>query len=276
MSFLSDKKNQPIVIGGLVAILLAVGVYFYFMTRPPAPDVTASSDTGATNPATLGAPTPPPAPAAIPAAAAQTSGAQPPASPAPGMAGAAATPVAAAAGPQTAGPLKPREKFRADPFAMLHPPPPRGKVTPPPEVIPYPTWLIVPRPKPNDGPDQGGPAPDTTPRRMAGVLFGQTVSAILETGTETVVVRPGDLVENSQMRVEKIEPNRIVLKSTAPGKARYVIVKMAAGLAIPGATGVSTTTTTPGSSGFPAVYSRPTTPGSRPPTPGRPGFGGGT
>ena len=108
MSFLNDKKNQPIVIGGLVAVLLAVGVYFYFMTRPPAPDVTASSDTGATNPAAQGPPTPPPATAAIPAPAAQTAAAQPPASPAPGMA------VAAAAGPQASGPIKPREKFRAD------------------------------------------------------------------------------------------------------------------------------------------------------------------
>ncbi|MDO8588145.1 MAG: hypothetical protein Q7T82_14050 [Armatimonadota bacterium] len=260
MNFLKDKKNQPIVIGVLVAVILAIGVYFYLVTRQQEPDYTATSDpsasqpTGAVDPSAQGMQPPPTAGAR----AAPASGVP---SPVPGVAGGTPPASGAAQAAAPSAPARPAERHRADPFAMLNQwkPPPRRQVVVR-EPIPYPTWLIVPLKRTDATGNLPGEAPDTTPRRMAGVLFGQTVSAILETGTETVVVRPGDLVENSTMRVEKIEPNRIVLKSTGGGKARYVVVKMAAGLGAPTSGGADSapapTTTTPGS------YSQPTTPGS--------------
>ena len=125
--------------------------------------------------------------------------------------------------------LAPVEKSRSDPFKMLNPPrPPRGVQIKPPEFIPYPTWLILPR-KPLARADDtiAAAEADTTQRRMAGILYGGAVSAILETGTDSIVVKPGDIVENGTMRVDRIEPDCIVLRALV-GKPRTVQVRMAA------------------------------------------------
>jgi hypothetical protein len=270
MDFLNDKKNQPIIIGVTIAIVLAVGVFLYLQNRPQQPEaMQGQTDLGASPaPADGTSAATPPAQTGTPAPD-QTGQAPPPptgVTPAPAAAG---VPAGAPVGSRTVA-VKPMEKFRPDPFAALWRPKVMGpKVAPPREAIPYPTWLIIPKKAPVVKQDNtGGEAIDTRPRRMAGVMFGNTVSAILETGSETLVVRPGDVVENSTMRVEKIEPTRIVLKSLAPGRARYVDVKMAAGLGSPitnvaGPTAASPTAPTP----------RPTTPGPPPP---RGGYGRGS
>jgi hypothetical protein len=237
MDFLNDKKNQPIIIGVVVAILLAVGVFMYLQSRPPAP---AADMTGQVAPAG-GATTPPGVSPGAPGAATPAAPIQPGqvAPPQTAAATPAGTPAGAPAGSKAVA-AKPVEKFRLDPFAMLNPPKKSriAKVQVR-EAIPYPTWLIIPKQAPRVKQDNtGGEKVDTTPRRMAGVMFGNSVSAILETGdpATTVVVRPGDLIENSTMRVEKIEPTRIVLKSMDnPKKPRFVDVMMAAGLGNPAA-----------------------------------------
>jgi hypothetical protein len=263
MSFLDDKKNQPIIIGVAIAVILAVGVFMYLQMRPAQPQVVAETpDMSAPPPQAPGGSKTPPPPAgstAPPATPAPPAGAMTPGPrPAPGRG------PAAAAKPTAASPA---EKFRPDPFASLNPPKAkRIAMAPPREPIPYPTWLIIPRKTPiARGDNKEADVIDTTPRRMAGVLFGGAVSAILETGSETVVVRPGDLVENSTMRVEKIEPNRIILKSLGPGRARYVEVNMAAGLGNPV---VAAPTVTP----TPTAPTAPR-PGSGPPPPARGVYG---
>ena len=194
----------------------------------------------------------------------------------PGVAGASpggGVQVAMAGGP------KPGEKHRIDPFAMLARAKPKVRIVYR-ERVPYPTWLIVPRKATENG-NAGAEVEqvDQTPRRMAGVLYNGTVSAILETGTTVVVVKPGDLVENQTMRVEKVEPNRIVLKTLTGPKPRYVEVKMAAAqvqyTGVEASTGVAPSEATSGGGRPPYVPMPPSSgrPGGGRPVSGRPGAG---
>lgn len=272
MDFLNDKKNQPIIIGVIVAILLAVGVFLYLQSRPPADAGQAAA--GVSQPAGGTGATPGAAPAT--SAPETTAPAQPgqgappqtattaPAAPSGTPSAAAGTPAGAPAGSKAVA-ATPVEKFRADPFAMLNPPKKvKTAVVQVREAIPYPTWLIIPKKAPvATAQHTEGDVVDTTPRRMAGVMFGNSVSAIMQTNQETIVVRPGDLIENSTMRVEKIEPTRIVLKSMDnPKKPRYVDVMMAAGLGNP----TAATTAAPAPTA-PPTRPFPTAPGNRAPRP---------
>ena len=254
MDFLSDKKNQPIIIGAVVVLILGVGALYYFMLRPkkPAPSTVDYSQT-TPMPADTVASMEPGAGGAVAPTVAPTGVAPTATSPAGGMTSPGVEPgVPAQPGAQPAPPPKrerqnPAEKADADPFRL----PFRAPVVPivrPPEPIPYPTWRIVPR-KRAVGPEidtQQVQQLDQTPRRMAGLLYNGSVSAILETGTDTVVVKPGDLVENRTMRVERIEPDRIVLKSVGGQKSRYVEVKMAGSQGMTGVASASAAPVTPG------------------------------
>jgi hypothetical protein len=122
------------------------------------------------------------------------------------------------------------EKFRADPFLPLDWVDPKVK---PKEVvyIPMPGRMFAAKinnkgiPTLEDEPEMPQP-----PRRMAGILFNERVYAIIERngvgGASTMIVKPGDITDDG-MRVERIEPNRVVLVTTT-GKQRRVDVKMAA------------------------------------------------
>ena len=53
--------------------------------------------------------------------------------------------------------------------------------------------------------------PDTTQRRMAGLVVGKNAYAILEVDGQTAVVKPGDILPDLS-RVERIERDRILLR----------------------------------------------------------------
>lgn len=240
MDFLNDKKNQPIIAGVLIGVILLAGGIFYFtQLRPAAPVDTAASTGSPVVPSPdasgqiPGAPVAPAAPApSAPsdrytgsAPTGTTPGGQPAVPGQPAAGGQQGT-VRVARGP---GGPKPVLKARPDPFKVLN-----QRKPPPPivirEAIPYPTFLIVPRKKSAVADNIVMAQADTTQRRMSGVIFNGTVTAILEIDGAYQVVKPGDVVENGAMIVDKIEPNKLVLRSVvAPGtKARYVEVKMAA------------------------------------------------
>jgi hypothetical protein len=130
----------------------------------------------------------------------------------------------ATGGAATAKPKPPTEISRADPFAPLFP---RPKPNPeqlmamaarqelaalPPLTIyqPNPTALA-------EGGQVTGPAlapqeaPDTTQRRVAGIVMGKNASAIMEIDGGTVVVQPGDVLPDLS-RVERIERDRVLLR----------------------------------------------------------------
>ncbi|MDO8684274.1 MAG: hypothetical protein Q7N50_12420 [Armatimonadota bacterium] len=244
MDFLNDKKNQPYIIGATIAVILGVGLFLYLKSRPAQPSASAPVETAQATDMSAQqqmAPGTIPDPNAAPAT--------PPTDPM-AMGGSSGTPGAAqpgAAGQQSAGNPKPIEKSRPDPFKMLNKPLPPSRQVVVREAVPYPTWLIIPR-RIEKGDDQGqvaGQPVDTTPRRMAGILYDGTVSAILETGGSSLVVKPGDFIENRTLYVERIEPSRIVLKTVGEQQSRYVVVKM---MAAPSGSGAG-----PASSASPGV-----------------------
>ena len=63
-------------------------------------------------------------------------------------------------------------------------------------------------------------------RRMAGLLLSGRVYAILETNGTTEVVQPGDSLNDRLATVDRIESDKVILKTTDK-TPRYITVRMA-------------------------------------------------
>ncbi|MGC8784034.1 MAG: hypothetical protein ACP5RN_06585 [Armatimonadota bacterium] len=227
--WLNDPKNKPIVIGGAVAAILIVAVaFFMFMggggqQQPSSPGATATAPTGGTP--TGGLPEDQPTPAGPgPMGAAGPMGGPMMGGPMMGGYGGAGAPQQVAQAPKEG---KPPSKYRVDPFkplpweADISKPPILSVVTPV-RLQPIPTY----KPKEEEQEDVLPPQPY---RRVAGIMWGQSVAAIIETqGDLPRVVKPGDTLDG--MRVARIEPNQVVL-STLGKKPREITVKLGAPIA---------------------------------------------
>lgn len=241
MSFdINDKKNLPIVIGGFVVIaVLAVVVIMKFrgpaIPPAPAPTQTSVDPSAATPPPTPtpgGAPVSSPTPGAPAPAATPTPG-QPGVPGTPGAPGATAaapgTPGDAASGQtQTASaPAMPMEPWRPDPFAPLDSGNKNDKKshTPVPRLsIPMLGRLFEPKPvNPGDKYQVLKPQP---PRRVAGILLGNRVSALLQTPDGWETVTPGGTLRDGSV-VQRIERDRVIIK-TADANPRIIVIKLAA------------------------------------------------
>ncbi len=244
MDWLKDKKNQPIAAAIAAVVILAVVGVFFFVNRSssgggaPAADATGASSAMPPGPS-AGAPPPAPGSAAGPAnatappastpgapGAPTTPGAQATgASPAqPGVGGAAAAGAKPAGGVQVA--VKPMEIPRADPFMPQGYKKPSGKKKKIPIPIadfPMPAIYNVAS-RPVD--DSGMPERPQPPRRMAGLLLDGKVFAIIESNGKTDIVQPGDTLSDRLAIVERIERDKVVLKTTGD-KPRYLVVRMA-------------------------------------------------
>lgn len=256
--WLNDPKNKPIVIGGAVAVILIVAVaLFMFMGgggqqgTAPSPGATATAPTGGTP--TGGLPEDEP-----------TAGGGPMAGPM-GPMGPMGGPMAGGAGYGTRGALqqvaeapkegKPPSKYRVDPFKPL---PWEADVSKPPILSVVPSVRLQPlptfRPKEEEAEDILPPQPY---RRVAGIMWGQSVAAIIETqGDLPRVVKPGDSIDG--LRVARIEPNQVVL-STLGRKPQEITVKLGAPI-------TPVQRTFPGVGGMPGGV--PGVPGGMPGVPG--------
>lgn len=224
--WLNDPKNKPIVIGGVVAVILIVAVaFFMFMgggqqATTPSSGPTASAPMGGAPRLPEDEPT---------AGGAPTAGPMGPMGPMGSMGG----PMAGGAGfgtgraPQQVAEApkgEPPSKYRVDPFKPLPweadvSKPPILSVVPPVRLQPLPTG----QPKEEEGEDVLPPQPY---RRVAGIMWGQSVAAIIETqGDLPRVVKPGDSIDG--MRVARIEPNQVVL-STLGKRPQEITVKLGA------------------------------------------------
>lgn len=235
MEWLNDPKNRPVVIGiAVVAVLFALFMGYR----------TFFGGSGGGEEATVDTTTPPPSttPTAVPTPGQPVPGqptppgvatAPTPGTPAPAAGTAPAAPGTPAQGGKPGTPAAPKlalEQSRNDPFLPFGWKPP--KVVKEIIRIPMPERIFQARLSDVDKKkfaEDNQPEPPQPPRRMAGILFNERVYAILERngqgGPSTMVVKPGDITDDG-MRVERIEPNRIVLVSTN-GKHRRVDVKMA-------------------------------------------------
>ncbi len=242
--WLNDPKNKPIVIGGAVAVILIVGIaLFMFMGGGGQPSTTPSS-TGTTGPL-AGLPED-----RLPEDQMTPGGPAPMGGPmmgGPGMAGPMGGPMMGAprtgAGAQQVAQAraegKPPSQYRVDPFKPL---PWEADVSKPPilSVVPSVRLQPIPTYQPKEE-EQEDVLPPQPYRRVAGIMWGQSVAAIIETqGDLPRVVKPGDTLDG--MRVARIEPNQVVL-STTGRKPREISVKLGAPITpvqrgIPGMGGV--------------------------------------
>lgn len=267
MEWLNDKKNQPIVAAIAIAVIVVVGfcIYWFGFRKPPA-DTSAEmpSQTAATDSAPAGTqPTAPVGPGGPPS----TPGATPPPTGQPGVAstpGAAGGQVATATrtpGARVAS-ITPMETWRPDPFQPIgYKPPSVVHVAPPIRDFPF-EQLFRHRRKKVGGDEK--PEIQQPSRRMAGILLGDRVYAIIETNGATQVVQPGDYTTDRLAIVQRIEPDRVVLK-TVDEKPRFVSVRMAASPTVQSPSG-SSMQGTPGPNSY-------VPPGGRTPPP-PPGMGG--
>ena len=255
MDWLKDKKNQPII--AIAAAVIIVGV-LVFVLRPMIFGGGSSGDTGSDAPA------------------ADTSGAQmstdpnmaPPGTPAatPAAVPAGATP--AQSGTQTAqasnGPT-PMEKWRSDPFLPVGYKPPKKQAVRKLPIMDFP-FPRIPIPKKDDDIVQ---IQDTVQpvRRMAGLLLNNRVYAIIEQNGTTQIVQPGTMLNDHLAIVEKIEQDKVILKTTGKNP-RYLIVRMASSPEAQSAVDTTTPANAPaigmpgaGTTGGTRNYKRPPAPG---------------
>ncbi|MHB9038470.1 MAG: hypothetical protein ACYC64_17600 [Armatimonadota bacterium] len=207
MDWLKDKKNQPVI--AIVAAVIIVGVLF-FVLRPMIFGGGSSSDTTAAAPDA----------GMMPMATDPNAGV--PAAPSPDASATPAQPVQTA---QVSTGVTPMEPWRADPFLPVgYKPPKKEKVRKLPIVdFPFPRIPLPPKERDEEQvQDVAQPA-----RRMAGLLLNNRVYAIVETNGSSEIVQPGDTLKDRLAVVEKIEQDKVVLKTTGK-KPTYIVVRMAA------------------------------------------------
>jgi len=288
MQWLNDKKNQPFVIGGVALILIIVAL-MVLRSRSRGGTDQAEQETGAVPLGPPGAATSPMGPPGMPGAPMGPPGmGGPPAGgmPMPGAAGAPGAPAATApaAAPAAAEPAesgvaaKPMEPWRDDPFL------PAGVKTAKKVVFkPVPRILDFPFPEPFVFADTRkvaeGPPKLQPPRRMAGILLNSRIFAIIDTNGQAEVVQPGDLLRDRLATVDKIERDRVVLKTTDK-KPRYIVLRLTSAPAeqrrstpggyegtIPGGEAVPGAPFGPPGGGLPGMPGAPGPPGMPPPPP---------
>jgi len=233
-AWLSDKKNLPIVVAGASIVLILAVLFMLKMTGTiggggGGGEITP--DMGMPLPGQPGVPGPG-APGAPPAG---------PVTPTPGAPGPG--PGAPAPPGATVAVMPPMLPYRKDPFLPLTGLPTKQDVM----AMMLPALRrprIAPAPVPPLTAEGGGVTvtevlPPQPFRRMAGVLWNGSVSAILETNGETDIVRPGMEITrgNSKARVESIQQDCIILKSLDTKTPYYIRVSMRGAVTGPNAPG---------------------------------------
>lgn len=222
-AWLNDKKNMPIIVGIFIGVLLLVGGLWYF----------TMSGGGGGGGEEVQTPPPPGMPGAPGVAPGTAPGQAPVATP---SAGAGITPGAetGAAGAQTASAAKPGkaqpplEVYRANPFRpVFGPKPSKPKVVftsrfQPPDIRQLKPVIVAKE-------EQTETLPPQPQRRMAGLLKNDRVFAIIETeGGRSEVVAPGQQLDQNLV-VDRILPDRVILRSTTTKTPQYVEVPKSAG-----------------------------------------------
>ena len=220
--WLNDKKNLPIIIAITVVVVLAALALVYLTMFKGSGGAEETAPTAADS---TGYPSAPDSPGGAPPA---PGGPSAPSTMQPQTGQLEASPPTqesdAGSNGQKKAALLPS---RPDPFLPLDYKPPKRAVKP---RIVLPPIGILGVPKAIDQRAQTAPTEEVLPpqpsRRMAGILYNSKIHAILETNGEAIVVKPGDIVENGNVRVDSIEPNRIILSWLRTKKPLPIEVRM--------------------------------------------------
>ena len=235
MDWLNDKKNQPIIAAIAAVVIVGVGVFMYLtMFRKPSEDQ-------------------PPAATTQPA---ETAEAEEMAISDPSLPPTSAPAAAQPAVPPPTG-AEPMETWRDDPFLPVgYKTSPKLKTRPPIPDFPFFHFPTPPRPEPDELKDE----PPQPIRRLAGVMINDQVCAIIEWNGVSQVYQPGQMLEDGLAIVDKIEADKVTLK-TRSKPSRYLVVRLAA--APSGRTSAASITSTSEPTS-PRPISRPFRPGDRP------------
>jgi len=224
MDWLNDRKNLPI-IGAITGLIVVAAIAMVYLTvRGPS---RPADESVAPPPELRGATAYPQAPQSPTMPPPGAPGTQPYAFPQPTTTGVqpAATPPTVEQGPQTKVSLLP---YRQDPFLPFDYKP--SKLRPKPRImLPPIAPLVLLKEQPAKKAREEEVLPPQPQRRMVGVMYNGRVYAILETSGETIVVKPGDIVENGNVRVDAIEPDKIVLSWLRTTKPIPIEVRMSEG-----------------------------------------------
>lgn len=220
ISWVNDKKNLPIVIGGLAIIIVIIVVLLRMSGKlggGKAKETTEASSTTSSTTGTQGTSGTTPTTGTIPGMMPMM----------PGMGGTSGTEQAAApAAPRIE--LQPMLPYRKDPFVQIG-----GQPTKRDELIAklpsmtHPRLAIMPiNIQENTGSVEN--LPPQPKRRLAGILRNSRVSAILETNGEMDIVKPGSILDkgNSKVLVESIQKNSVILKTLDTKKPMRIVVSL--------------------------------------------------
>lgn len=222
MDWLNDKKNRPIVVVILSVIIVGALVGSWMMFKPASDTSAGMTGDPVNGPVSTDPNALPVATTPDPNAAAGTS------APVTGATGAPAATAPAQGGVQVAA--VPMESWRGDPFLPVgYKPIRKPTVKPKPRIYDLPLGALFPPPvmdrdkwKKFTEVEQPQPA-----RRMAGLLLNDRVFAIIESNGSSEIVQPGDVLRDGLAVVEKIERDKVILK-TRDKPSRYLTVGMAA------------------------------------------------
>ena len=240
MDWLNDKKNQPIIAAVAAVVIVGVGVLMWLTMFKGSDDEE-------------------------PAPATETTGAEQMSMSEPSVPSTGA-PAGLPTGPQIAAAptgVQPMETWREDPFLPVGYKPPPGDRAPNPPIPDFPFFHFPPPPKPV--PDELKPEPSQPVRRLAGVMINDRVYAIIEWNGKSDVYQPGQRLRDGLAVVEKIEPDKVTLKTTSE-PSRYLVVRLASA---PRGERSAAPSPAPGEGPGPGSRRRPDGPGRRPiPGPG--------
>ncbi len=162
-------------------------------------------------------------------------------------------------------PLPPKEPSRSDPFAPLIKPRPRSVALAEALMAELPPISIARLKPPREGVrTEGTPGQmvasaselETSQRRMVGLISGRRAAAIIEVNGEMAVVQPGDVLPDFT-RVDRIERDRLVLRSIQTGQSITVPLQSSAQATTTGGVGPGIppgVTPGPGYPGRPPYY----------------------
>lgn len=145
------------------------------------------------------------------------------------------------------------ETFREDPFLPVgYTPPKKNQPKPKPRIVDLPieNWSKIV----DDGDGGGDPDVVQPVRRMAGLIVSDRLFAIIETNGTSEIVQPGDMLKDRKAYVQKIERDKVVLK-TVDKKPKYLTVRMASApkVDVPETTSTGGGTMMPGGMRYPMM-----------------------
>jgi hypothetical protein len=136
------------------------------------------------------------------------------------------------------------------------------------------SWVVMYTPAP-EKPPAAGLVQDPQPyRRLSGIIVGDSVYALMDTGGQIEIIRPGMRVPNTEWTVVSIDEEKAILRRTGNKVPRQITVRLESPPPGMGGGGMNTGGAPGGAPG--GMPGGPMGgPGGRPGGAGRPGGGGG-